>query len=82
MVRLPARTTSAAARNVALPHSTATPTSARRRSSWSFSASPIATVLRADSRRVSSAACRPVALLIPCGIVITRPALKMSTSGS
>ena len=35
----------AAARSAALPHSTAAPTSASRKSSWSFSASPIDTML-------------------------------------
>ena len=50
--------------------------------SWSFALSPTASEFRADRRSVSSALCRPVALLIPCGSVITRPPLKIRTSGS
>ena len=35
-----------------------------------------------DRRRVSSIVCSPVALLTPCGIVMTRPALKIRTRGN
>ena len=42
----------------------------------------MASVFRADSRSMSSAACSPVALLIPCGSTITRLRLNTCTSGN
>ena len=78
----PLMTMSAAARREGLPHSTAAPTSANRSSSWSFSASPTATAFRGDLRRISSAARRPVALLMPWVIAMTRLRLNNNTIGS
>ena len=62
-----ALTRSASCSSVGSAFATATPYSTSRSSAWSFSASPIATALRAESPSSASAAFRPLALLTEDG---------------